>query len=130
MLRPVSQAVALGALAFLGCQDDPTGSERPPLCTAIASVGVSSGLTPTFSWTPDCGANFLVVLVSGEPGIQWGIQSFAGDVLSPVTYGQAPLRTTVTDGPIPLEVGGSYEVLIGNVSGPLAIPLATVSFQR
>jgi hypothetical protein len=120
---------------FTACQENSTGTEIPPLCTAITSVSISPGLTPTFSWSPNCGANFLAVVIPAElPGelaqSVWGIQSLSGEVLSPITYGQAPPRTTVAAGPVPLEIGGSYEVIIGYIRGPLGIPLQNVRFQR
>lgn len=131
MRCPPLLGAGLAAAAVLACDGSPTGPRVPPLCTAIASVTISPGLTPVFAWSPECGANFLDVIVPGPPvEVMWSLQSISGEVLSPVTYGQEQRHTRVTTGPRPLEAGGAYELLIGYFSGPLAIPLQRVPFQR
>jgi hypothetical protein len=114
-LAVLSSAVALG----LAC-----GDSTAPLCPSLPlTVSVTSSTTPTFTWTPNCSADQLVVYEVIQPSAGpdqpvWIIKARTWGVgtASPVVYGHVTLSMRQTTGPEPLVVGRTYRVSVLNAS--------------
>ena len=103
------------AFTVAGCGDS-TGPGGAP-CTGSVDVTVSSGTTPTISWTPNC--RLWLVGVEADDGDVWVIASPGRNGISPgVRYGVVP-RGAMSDGPaVPLIAGQTYNVFVGRHTGP------------
>lgn len=116
--RRLRLLVLLGIVAASGCGD----SEDPvPPCGALGSetapeLSVGPGLTPTFTWSPNCVVRRLYVvrgdLSFGEPVWEVELTSGASGFTSGVVYGSAPRGAIVRSGPVPLEAGAGYVVSV------------------
>ena len=90
-------------------------------CTGEVAVSVSSGVTPTISWSPACGAMGMQVLSAAQGGAAiWYIATSDGTnrMGSPVTYGRTPANATVLVAPQRLVVGQSYLAVILRADDP------------
>ena len=114
--RHLGVAGFLLALAAGSC----TTSTEPTLlaCTdpSISGGGgelllVSSGTTPSFSWSPACKAYSLLVTDS-IGNMMWGVISDSGSTMAPgVSYGVVPTGPhKQVQAPVPLLTGKSYAV--------------------
>lgn len=76
----------LVAMASCGGGDD---LAPPPPCNSPINVSISSGTTPTFSWTPECGISgvSVVPLPNSVPEVMWAIHADASTLGSPIVYG-------------------------------------------
>jgi hypothetical protein len=100
----------------LGC-----GSTTEPFsaCSGPVSITVSGGTTPTFEWTPQCGAHELAVVQPRPPSQgfgedpRWLIRAERRFIQSPVRYGQTPDGAAVGFDPQQLEAGRTYRVSVG-----------------
>jgi hypothetical protein len=128
--------LALAILLCFACSDT-TGSYTTGCRTSTVAMSVSSGLTPRFEWTPNCGVEILSVHRHGpDPAVpavegeeMWHTRIFLrNDVHGPVTYGEhVPDASGSWDTPpvaIPLVAGETYTValwVIGNDLSPRLI---------
>ena len=119
MLRRLVLRVLVGSFALLaGCGDGGTGPGVTGPCTGNVTVSVSSGITPTFDWTPRC--TVLALLVEQEASDMWFIEG-TGDGIAPgVRYGTVPPNAIADDPALPLVRGTTYEVILfrGTVQNP------------
>jgi len=124
----VGRTVLAGALALslAGCSDA-AGPNRDP-CTGDVTITVSSGPTPTFTWTPACGV--IGLLVEEEASDMWFISATgSGTIGSGVKYGTVPPGATEETPPLTLLAGRTYEVILfrgtqddGVIAGLKALP--------
>lgn len=116
--RPLHMLALLALAAAPGCGDS---ADPVPPCGAFGSatapeLSVGPGLTPTFTWSPDCVVSRVYVvrgdITVGEP--VWEVELSSGQPAfsSGVVYGTAPRGTLVRHGPVPLEAGASYVVSV------------------
>ena len=116
--RPLVPRVwpVLTLLAALACDD----GAAPHLCraSAVVPITVSAGTTPTITWAPDCGADFLGVY-SGVTGLPaWELRAASRQIPRPVIYGSRPPGVTEERAPEPLQLGADYLVLVEILVGP------------
>ncbi len=107
-------------------------TEPPPPCRGITSLTVSSGTTPTFRWSQECGVSWLSVSESSVTK-WWVIARDTNAILSPVVYAVTPVNAdSVAVAPAMLESGHTYTVsLYGHPSGALlgdVFELASATF--
>ena len=107
--------LALGACLLASCEECGTSVEPPPAvpeCTGDVTVSVSGGVTPVFSWSPDCLAGRLIV--EGGPGEEyWGTESPGHNIYrSPIVYGVHPDGSVEHQVPQPLTPGVTYTVSV------------------
>ena len=114
-------------LAMAGCSDGATGPDNIEPCTVNSvTVSVSSGTTPTFTWTPAC--RVLMLLVEQEATDQWLLEA-TGDGIAPgVRYGTVPPGATARDPAIPLQAGTTYEVILFRGPPESAVIIAIEEF--
>jgi hypothetical protein len=111
-------------LAATGC-GDAGGPGQVDACSAGTELTVSPGLTPVFSWSPDCVALTLYVMTSegpqgpGSNNIVWAIQvppdnggEVANRIRSGVVYGQTPQTAAELVTAVPLKSGVAYTVFL------------------
>jgi hypothetical protein len=117
-----SEWSALVLAAALSC-----GGSTEPLaaCVAPVSISVGTGTSPTFSWSPACGIDRLVVSEPGPPSQgfgfipRWAIRE-DGRLIEPlVRYAEAPAGTTVEISPEPLVAGRAYRIEVFGSTGSL-----------
>jgi hypothetical protein len=119
-IRPRHSLVAALLLAVtlatcLGCSsDDGTPTEPVTACTGDVSITVSSGLTPTFNWSPACGAMTLDVQEGiGAASTRWAISGNSATLLRPgIRYGTVPSGATEPVASQALETGHTYTVFV------------------
>jgi len=91
-----------------------TASVTP--CDGPLTVTVSSGTTPTFDWTPNCGVNRLLVLPANPPpGLiteGWAVNSASGLFKPPITYGALPNGADPGSAATALVAGTTYQVTV------------------
>jgi hypothetical protein len=112
--------------ALVGCGSDT--APTPPLapCSGALTVSVTSGTTPTISWSPACGVNRLSVdLVDAPAGTVstvWGLVTSSSDEFGPsVRYGVVPNGATADPASAPLQAGKSYRVQVLRAGGEAII---------
>lgn len=119
------------AVSLVACGDS-TGSSFPTGCkTSNVQITVSPGLTPRFEWTPDCAVWDLSVYrtdgvyPNGTPRrnkVWETFTLFRNELSPPLIYGVHPpgAEAPYGQGPaLPLEAGGSYEVVLSVTSNDL-----------
>ena len=108
-------------IIFLSCSDDDsaTNPEEIPDCTGDVEISVSSGTTPTFSWTPECKIFFLLVEPAESGTDLWSIITEGSNSISPgVKYGEVPEGAQERFGAVELVVGNQYKVVLYRYTGP------------
>jgi hypothetical protein len=82
------------------------------------TIAVSSGTSPSFSWTPAC--RLFLVNVELGAGDQWGIISDSANAIAPpVQYGVVPAGAEQSTSEVtPLVPGQTYDVNLLYWSGP------------
>ena len=123
--RALGRAVLL--LLVLACGESNTPSPGESPCPDdLVTVRVENGqsATPRFLWTPACPVALLQVsALAPASDITWSIGGRLLNVIgSGVTYGELPFGAELGEGPLPLEVGVSYEVRV--VEGADGVGLA------
>jgi hypothetical protein len=114
---PIVRGLLLVAVGGCG------GGTEPALvpCSGNLAIVVSTGTTPSFTWTPQCGANRLRVdvvdPVVGASGTEWEISSVSGQFGPPVRYGTTPDGADVGVAPAPLRTGTAYRVTVLRAGG-------------
>jgi len=104
---------------LLGCSSDGTNpSDALPVCTDPVTIAVSSGTSPSFSWTPACRLFFVNVELG--PTDQWSIISDSTNAIAPpVQYGVVPAGALQSSsGATSLQAGRTYDVNLFYWSGP------------
>lgn len=124
MIRPrLSWILVVGALVAFGCGGE-TGTNPPPpddgpgpvdstICAGPVNITVSSGTTPTFSWSPDCKLGRLIVM----DGLleTWGTETLGENIYeSPIVYDVPPPGTVEPEPAVPLVAGRTYTVSVYN----------------
>ena len=120
--RVIRMMVASSAfLALTSCNsDDAVSPNAPAACTGNVTVTVTSGTTPTFSWTPAC--SIAAVVVEEGAADQWDVFANGDPGFGPsVIYGTKPAGSNQNSPAIPLRAGTTYNVTL--FRGPLAIPV-------
>jgi hypothetical protein len=118
-LMRTSWVVAVGCAMALACSSDDTGpGDAPPDCSGPVTIAVSSGLTPSFSWTPACRLFFVNVELGGSD--QWSIISDGTNAIAPpVQYGVVPAGADQSSPAVtPLQAGQTYDVNLFYWTGP------------
>ena len=110
-------SICLSAAAIPSCRD----SSAPSLsaCTSDSvTITASSGLTPTFSWTPNCRTDQVwvqaVLPPSAGSGMQWIIaaKTAGKGVAAPIRYGDVPIDMEEVLPTTPLQSGATYRVFV------------------
>ena len=120
--RIASAMVASTAfLVVASCgDDDPVSTNAPAACTGNVTVTVTSGTTPTFSWTPAC--SIVALIVEEGANDQWNVLANGDPGFGPsVVYGTKPAGSTQVGATTPLRAGVNYTVTV--FRGPLANPV-------
>ena len=68
-----SPFAAVSCALLLACSDGTNPGDSLPVCTGPVSILVSSGPTPSFSWTPACRIFFVNIELGASD--QWGVIS-------------------------------------------------------
>lgn len=116
--RQLALAVAVCLFGVLACTSasSPEIVKRPlVLCGVQVAVSVTGGTTPTFSWTPGCGATYFEVVTADGREVTWIVQGDTGKIASGVLYGVAPAAYASRYGPVPLRVGTPYRARVGTM---------------
>lgn len=104
-------AAASALLAIAGCSDGGTGPDDLGPCTVNSvAVSVSSGTTPTFTWTPAC--RVILLLVEQGATDQWLLEATGDGIASGVTYGTVPPGASANEPATPLQAGTTYEIIL------------------
>ena len=111
-----SAMLALLLSGLLGCRD----STAPAACAGRLDLLVSSGVTPTISWSPSCGLSGLAVFKEPVPfsaeQFETPAWAFTVSELTPigpgVRYGRAPSGANVSKAPETLLPGAAYRVAV------------------
>src|SRR3954469_21871354 len=111
-MRSLILSCSLAALVLASAcgEDDMVTAVAPAACNGVITLHVSAGLTPTFSWTPQCGANFIEVQGPVTPATG-GFPTVMGPMSvpenwrfgSPIVYGSKPPAAFVNNPPLPLQ---------------------------
>jgi hypothetical protein len=112
--------LALLAAGSLTCSDSPTQPIVEPCPGDTVEMRVSAGLTPLFTWAPNCGVGFLEVYPASGGGALWTIYaetaaSSDNPIPSGVRYGRTPSDAETAAGPQPLESGSTYRVRVSRL---------------
>lgn len=94
--------------AALSCSSDPDDGR----CQEQLTFSITAGITPTFSWAPECGVAQLRVTRDEDDAEIWAFVASSNSVTGPVTYGQAPAGTTVTNPHETLTFDDAYTVRV------------------
>ena len=114
-----SVLAALSCAMLMGCSSDGTDpGDAPPACTGPVTISVSSGTSPSFSWTPACSLFFVNVELG--PTDQWSVISDSTNAIAPpVQYGVVPAGAQQSTSEVaPLQAGQTYDVNLFYWSGP------------
>ena len=83
-----------------------------PDCSGTVVMQVTAGLSPTFSWQPECCVSFMLIEPLDDGSDQWMVgNENANDLDSGITYGVAPAGVNSRD-VIPLVAGTAYKVIL------------------
>ena len=124
---PVATFLIAGLLVAAACNGGGTGPEGLGPCTVDSvEVDVSSGTTPTFTWTPAC--LVFALLVEQEASDRWLLQATGEGIASGVRYGTVPRGAVAPDPAIPLQAGTTYEVILFRGTEDDAIIIAIEEF--
>lgn len=111
-------AAAVALIGLSGCSDE-IGPDELPECSGPVTLEVTSGETPTFSWTPRCRLSFLVVELDEGGSDVWSILTRGENALAPpVTYADTPAGAETLTSALPLTSGTAYRVDLARWTGP------------
>lgn len=108
---PLPHGMLLIALLW-ACTREPTSPAGP---VGTATITVTTGLQPTFDWTPGSSVHEVTVTRAGTNVILWAaISSYRSNAISPpVDYGTTPAGAIMTANKIdPLDRGVTYRVTV------------------
>jgi hypothetical protein len=112
--RALLLTVALAA-GTLACSD-PTGQPALEPCPGDSvTLEAGSGVTPLFTWSPDCGVAFLEVYPAAGGGSRWTVYADSSSaaenpIRTGVRYGMTPRHGVTVAGPLPLAPGTAYTI--------------------
>ena len=117
-------AISFGWLVVQGCSKDSTEPDSVPCTAGTGSVTatVTVGASVKFDWTPRC--SVAMVLIEEDASDQWLVGTSedswtsaetANRILPPLTYGQTPAGTEVSEPPATLVAGRTYELILWRV---------------
>lgn len=120
MHRRFASAVAmLAAAAALSCTDLPL--DEGGGSGGDFDIGVSSGTTPSYSWSGGNAFEVSVVRTSDQTVIVWGVASTAQNLSSPVRHGTTPSGAVQLANREPaLSPGTQYRVTVKLANGDRA----------
>jgi hypothetical protein len=103
--------VVIGLLVTCaGCKDSEGPTDNVVPCTETVAITVSPGTTPTFSWTPLCLIDELLIEPTASGiGDRW---SFEGSAKPPIQYGELPPGAQLGRSPEPLVQGNQYRIVL------------------
>ena len=111
-------AAGVALIGLSGCSDE-IGPDELPECSGPVTLEVTSGTTPTFSWTPRCRLSFLVVERDEGGSDVWSILTRGENALAPpVIYGDTPAGAETLTPMVPLTSGTAYRVAVARWIGP------------
>ncbi|MDQ3996155.1 MAG: hypothetical protein M3303_03970 [Gemmatimonadota bacterium] len=122
--RLIVVALVAAGLACGGGTTEPLAA-----CSGAVTVTVTGGTTPTIGWTPECGADFLMVAEPLPPSVgfaeepRWVIGADARLIEPSVRYGRTPNGVQELLVAHQLEVGRTYRASVRN--GPTFLGAAT-----
>jgi hypothetical protein len=117
-LRASRLAAAITLIGLSGCSDA-IGPDELPECSGPVTLEVTSGRTPTFSWTPSCRLSLLVVELDDGGGEVWSVLTRGENALAPpVIYGDTPAGAETLTPMVPLTSGTAYRVAVARWIGP------------
>lgn len=93
----VTLVAALGSASGCGGESPITIPEQPAACNGPIAVSVSSGVTPSFDWSPRCGVSNILVTKSTPAGdsLVWAVNVAESIRMGgPITYGKTPSFAT------------------------------------
>ncbi len=113
-----SPLIALSCTMVLACSDSTSLGDPAAACTGPVTIAVSSGTSPSFSWTPACRLFFVNVELGASD--QWSIISDSTDAITPpVQYGVVPAGAQQSSSEVtPLVPGQTYDVNLFYWTGP------------
>lgn len=102
--------IALCTIILISCSDNSTSSTDPD-CSGRVEISVSSGTTPTFTWTPECAIFFLIVEPADSGTDLWMIATEGSNSIgSGVKYGEVPEGAQELHDPVELVFGNEYKI--------------------
>lgn len=121
--RSLRVTATLVVASLLGCRNGTVAAPvitwlSPPGCTRPIGVEVSSGVTPIFSWTPDCGISALTVtsVPAATGATESAVWAFSVPESNPlgsgIRYGEAPTGARVWTAAQSLRGGTTYRVSV------------------
>lgn len=111
--RRARRLVLLLVCWLTACNEEST---NPTGCPGHVVLDVSTGSTPTFTWTTGCEATALTVFDrTGAP--LWAIAPLNNRILSPVTYGVVPTGVREIHPPEALQTGTEYNLFLKWLAG-------------
>jgi len=117
-MNPRTLCALASLLAGIACSDGASPVEQTA-CTGDVTLAVTSGTTPSISWSPAC--KLFLMLVEAESGDVWGVISDGTNAIeTPVGYGVVPAGATELAAPVPLIAGAPYTVTVFRWTGPNA----------
>ena len=111
--RSILSGSSVVALASCG-GTDAVGTKDLLPCTGPVAISVSTGTTPTISWTPACKVYYLDIEVADTFEEIWAVANFdEKNTISPgVKFGVTPSDTRLIEGPVTLRAGTAYSVFV------------------
>ena len=97
------------------CGPTPAPPAEVPACTGPVTVSVSGGLTPTFTWEPDCMIGKLIVIQGGggPEDEYWATETRGTNTYRrPIVYGIHPPGAVENQIPQPMTPGDPYTVWV------------------
>ncbi len=117
-MRYLNGIAVLGlALAAGGCINPtsvvPPGGGDVTACGSVSTVNTGGGLTPSFSWVPDCGVGILSIHPTDDTTSLWTVSNIDNTMVSPIRYGTPPENGSQDSVAVPLETGKAYRLRLG-----------------
>ncbi|HLS47052.1 MAG TPA: hypothetical protein VK012_00920 [Gemmatimonadales bacterium] len=102
-------ATALLLAAALACGSDAPDDGR---CEETLTFAITSGINPTFGWSPNCSIAQLRVTRDSDDAEIWSFLASSNAIRPPVAYGQVPVGANETNPPETLTFGAGYTLRI------------------
>ena len=101
-----------------------------PECADRVTVTITTGTTPTFTWTPDCPIVTIAVVSADRLTFFWAVGTIGADRMhAPIAYGVIPAGGQQSTPPKPLQAGTTYRLQLGAaVNQDIAHSVADTTF--
>lgn len=112
-MRYLNSMTVLGLTLAAGACSDPVASIDPgdtAACVNVSTVNTGEGLTPSFSWLPECGAGLLSIHPADDTVSIWRVTNLDNKMLPPIRYGTPPENGSQDSVAVPLETGKAYRL--------------------